>query len=261
MWASVKLAQTVMEELPNVYWDQLINKKNEIGDYLANKFNFITKSNHASIPNPTEENILTPFTIAASGKAPVYLTINSPVDIARINDSIIEMINKFNDDIYAILDSNQLSETTENTLEIIAKVIVKFVKSFRKKMKTDFEANTVAELQVKYGRSLAKEINDRIFLNMLSGLSNGLKTSDKHVYILVIKKFNDFLGELGIYTIEIPLNEEMDYDNYDVIASDDNETDNYKLKDCVKEIHQLCYAFDEEMIVANGQAVVWRLKK
>lgn len=245
----------------DILWKDLKEKKSEIADFLGNKFNYIYFRTSNVEMQSKEENLISLFEIEQHDNSPIYLVINNPADLENVNEMIVQKAIDLANDINDILDTMQLSENANKTLTLVSKVIVKFVRSYRKKMRLEIDANSIVDLQHQFARGLAKELNDRIFQNILTGLYNGLNSSDKQVYVLVIQKLNMFLADLGIYTSEIKEGMKMDYDKYDVVPSDHNGTTSFELEDCIKEVQQLCYLFSEELIIANGQAVVWRLMK
>lgn len=257
-----------MEELKEFNFRVAKEQVQKVATYLAEKMNFtIVKPLNEPITDgdyqSSRAEIINYFIIEKSNQHPIYKQINSKKDIDMVSEKVLSLTEYLSDDLNEILDHNesQMDNNLIETIELMNRIVEKFIKAFRTASKRlEFESVTIDELQIDYGRYLGKELKNRFINLLIPGIYTGMINGNSDIYSLILSKVNSYLAKLGISTFIIEIGDKMNYDNLCVLASDDNITIDYKQDETIKEICQLPYMFDETL-VAEGQAVVWRLKR
>jgi len=146
--------------------------------------------------------------------------------------------------------SSQLNENTIKSLKLKLKIINKYNKKILSlKILDDFE-----EIKEKFIKYTDKFLINKLVLSFFKGIS----TNDQKVYIEILKSFNKFLKDIGIYTTEIKLKEEPDFDCYDILTVE--ETDDENLIGKVADIISYPY-WIEDKLISEGLVIVYSRRK
>jgi len=144
----------------------------------------------------------------------------------------------------------QLDENTIESLKLKLKIINKYNdKILALKIIDDFE-----EIKDKFIKYTEKFLINKLVLSFFRGIS----TKEQNVYIEILKSFNKFLEYIGIYTTEINLKEEPDFNCYDILTVE--ETDDKNLIGKVADIISYPYWIGNEL-VSEGIIIVYSRRK
>ncbi|MDM8535975.1 hypothetical protein QUF70_04405, partial [Desulfobacterales bacterium HSG17] len=95
---------------------------------------------------------------------------------------------------------------------------------------------------------------------VIPSIYEGMKSGHIEIYDLLLGKINNFLSSLGIRTHGVDVGQKVNYDFCSPTESNENETNDYKLKEVIKEVRMLPYIFNEKHIVVEGEVIVWRFR-
>ena len=145
-------------------------------------------------------------------------------------------------------------------MEIIWKLNGRFIKQLEKQKSKQKITNSadVGKMQYQLYEFIRKNFDMYLLDRIIPPIFEGMKGGNIPIYESILKHINEFLSHLGIMTIELKENQDIDYDLCEPIETYDNETDDYKLKNCIKKVIQLPYVFDIDHIVKEGKIVGWR---
>lgn len=207
-----------------------------------------------------KEDIINLFRIEKS-EDPIYKDITCLEDAYKAIDSIIKYTNEYKESIASTLrgfdDIND--ENTNIALSGIFSAISNFEKVLNKQIRKGIDEELDEdEIKEKLASNLIKLLDQRLIRNVVKPLYEGIKYNDCEVYRVVIEKTNIYIKSYGIYTINLEVNGDFDYDFIEPQEASNNITDDYRLEEKIKEIHQYPYIFDEDNIVSQGKIVVWR---
>lgn len=245
---------------------QLEEVKSKIKNCLETEFGLIyIEQKDTNKNNETDNNIsnnLELFKIDKKGES-IFQKIKSVDSLNDVKKEIKEKYEKFSNDFLDYFDrvENQLSPHNINSFEIIDKSIKNRKKKLEhtiKKFKIEDNWN-VSKIKEEFYFRLQKNFED-IITTLLNPLSVGLK--ENTAYEGIIKLFNQFLSNLGIYTKEIKANERYD-DNHMLrpVECDDCETTDISKKDIIKEVISYPYLIDDEVVVKEGEIILWKVKR
>lgn len=263
---------TNLEELDFVK-TEAVYKKAVI--FLKEKLGIIKNTNKEeqdtkSIPYDQEKNLMECFEIKKI-KDPIYLNINNK----DMFQSMIIQINEYKDDLLEELNhfmeanENKIGDEVQQRLEMFFRLIEKFNKVLvarSKKINLD-DFNTIGELQDQVYKFLEQMIKEYFIERIIDSIyaainAQNISLNEIETYKLILKYCNKFLANLGIYTIKI---NEGDLNNFDLVLptmdSSENITNEYKLKDCIKNVQRYPYFFEDERIVVEGLASIWRFEQ
>lgn len=198
-------------------------------------------------------------------KEPVYSNVKNIEDANRVIQDISEEIKKFRINISEVLTANEnlAQNDVEEALYAISRAISNFDKVFLRQVSRgiDDTLESSEEIREKLSSNLSDTLNHRFIRNIIRPLYEGIKFKNCEIYRIIIRKINEFLQNLGIYTINLEKNGKFEYDFVEPQESKDNITSDYKLDEKIKEIYQYPYVFDLENIVSPGEIVIWRFEK
>ena len=87
-----------------------------------------------------------------------------------------------------------------------------------------------------------------------------MKYSNNNTYDNLLICLNEWLRDMGIYTVEIEEGSSFD-DSVDYITPLGNEiTKDYKLDGTIKELTQYPYLFNNSVKICDGKAIYWRFE-
>lgn len=196
-------------------------------------------------------------------KASIFEKITSIDKLNEVKKEIKEKYDNFSDDFIDYFDrvESQLNEHQIKSFEIIEKII----KSRDKKLKnslTKFKIEdswNVEKIKEEFFFQVQKNLND-IIENLIPTFIVGMKEST--AYEGLIKIFNRFLSNLGIYTLEIKINKKFDDYSDDMISPqecEDCETTDKTKKDMIKEVISYPYLVDEDKVISESKVILWRI--
>lgn len=207
-----------------------------------------------------KEDMITLFNIEKS-RQPIYEEITCIEDVEEVANDIISTTNEYKESIASTLRGyeNINDDNTNIALSGILSAISNFEKVLTKQIKKGIdESLDEDEIKEQISSNITKQLDQRLIRNVVKPLYEGIKHNDCEVYRVVINKTNEYIKSYGIYTMNLEINTEFDYDFIEPQEASDNITDDYKLEEKIKEIHQYPYVFDEDNIVSQGKIVVWR---
>ena len=108
---------------------------------------------------------------------------------------------------------------------------------------------------IKFLSELIKSTIDPICV----GIKNKAVSS---VYQNLLKMFNCYLSELGVYTTHYDIGHklsEYDWDVLNLIDSDDCETSDSSFKNVIKKIDSYPYFIGKNTLILDGNVILWRV--
>lgn len=201
---------------------------------------------------------------------PFYLKFQTDTNI---DDLLKEYQDLLTQTTQKIIDFKQNLTVTDpqvidvfHSLERMIFRAIKQIESSSVKLKKNIEsADTLEEQQAFFFEFLMKSIESNLITPVVSSVLHGIEYGHSYdIKISYIQFIDDILNplylNLGIKTKNIELNQPFDFDLYLPLPIEDNsnETDKIELKECLKEVRQYAYLFDNEHVIAVGQAIAWR---
>lgn len=244
-------------------WEESKRLLGEISEYFKAKI-----FNEDSVPQDKQK------TVFSENKIDLFIIhpSNPPFfDGVKDKREIEERLSLLEDEIYQLCDSiadiiDQISEAGAHeddqlydTLEMILSLIQRFQKSFKarsKKLRLNL-LDIGVEPEELYD-FLQKILDDKLIKRVMPVIYDGMKDEHEAIYESFLVRINEFLSVLGVHTLQIQAGQEMNYEFCTPIDSNNNITNDKKLKEIIKDVRQLPYIFDEEHIVSEGEVVVWR---
>ncbi len=235
----------------------------ELFAFFKEKYDFIL-SEKINQPQPPEDvdKLIKRFIVRSSEK-PIFQKLNGADDIKDlledINDLAKAMGNSI-DDIVQSYEEQLKNDQVVETIDMISRLVQKFRKALNarvKKFHVD-DAVTVDEMQSDFFDLISKILKENLIERIIPAIYEGMKIGNVEIYDLILGKINNFLSAMGIRTLEIEAGQKINYDFCRPTESEENSTDDYRLKEVIKEIRQLPYIFDEDHIVVEGEVIGWR---
>ena len=230
---------------------------------LENDFKLIYIEQKESIQKDNQQefkNDLSLFKIKKNRES-IFKKINSIDTLKEVKQEIKSEYEKFTD---AFLDyfervENQLDEKQTKSFEIIEKIIKNRAKKLNAtidKFKVE-DSWKVSKMKDEFYHKLHKNLKD-IVESLIPTISTGMKENSAYNGILI--SLNNFLSQLGIYTMDLDLNKRCeDFDFLDPQECDDCETNDLSKQDMIKEILTYPYILDEESVVVEGKVILWKV--
>ena len=205
---------------------------------------------------------LSPFKIERNRES-IFERITSIDKLNEVKKDIIDKYDNFSDDYLDFFDraesQGQLEDKQIKSFEIIDKII----KNRGKKLKGNInkfnieDSWTTSKIKEEFYFKLQKNLND-IVDSLIPAISTGMRESS--AYKGVLTSLNNFLSQLGIYTMDLKTGEVCNYEFIAPQDCDDCETEDESKKDIVKEILSYPYILSEEEIVVEGKVILWKVK-
>ncbi|MGA1871389.1 MAG: hypothetical protein ACMUJM_22905 [bacterium] len=244
--------------------EEIEDLKTQVSEFLANKFDFIlikTSQEMDKKPDSAEGGVIKYFQVGAA-KEPIYLNLRTANELNDLVDRIINLAREMEQTINGLLDDydGKIEKDLFESVQLIWKLIGRFIKQLEKqksKLKIADDSDT-EKMQYQLYEFIRKNFDAYLLDRIIPPIFEGMKGGNIPVYESILKHINEFLSHLGITTIELKENQDIDYDLCEPIEAQDNETDDYKLKNCIKKVIQLPYVFDLNHIVKEGKIVGWR---
>ncbi|MDQ7073997.1 MAG: hypothetical protein Q9O24_02330 [Gammaproteobacteria bacterium] len=207
----------------------------------------------------TDDNHLHLFKITKS-RSSIFEKITSVDALDDVKDEIKNAYKGFSDNFLDYFDrvDGELKQKHRKSFEIIEKMI----KSRAKKLSNTVEkfgiegAWGVSKMQEEFYFSVQKNLED-ILDNLLPTISTGMRESN--AYNGVLNCLNEFLSKLGVYTLDIDMNKECDYNTISPQNCEDCETDDGSKKDMIKELISYPYVLNEEQVIMEGKVMLWKV--
>ena len=195
-----------------------------------------------------------------------YLKIDSPDDIAILNQDLEQALSELQDSLKKFLENNrELEESLRSKINTFATAHLvqakKAVKFRLKKLKTEVanNCNTVEELRELAGKHYATFIKQELLERIVYPLYDGLEQNPKEeAYLWVLNEVNRFLADLGVMTINISVGEYWDENNPFYSPAEESTSDKYATtnpdeKGLICEVLRYAYAFQENKDADNRQ--------
>ena len=195
-----------------------------------------------------------------------YLKIDSPDDIAILNQDLEQALSELQDSLKKFLENNrELEESLHSKINTFATAHLvqakKAVKFRLKKLKTEVanNCNTVEELRELAGKYYATFIKQELLERIVYPLYDGLEQNPKEeAYLWVLNEVNRFLADLGVMTINISVGEYWDENNPFYFPAEESTSDKYATtnpdeKGLICEVLRYAYVFQENKDADNRQ--------
>lgn len=195
-----------------------------------------------------------------------YLKIDSPDDIAILNQDLEQALSELQDSLKKFLENNrELEESLRSKINTFATAHLvqakKAVKFRLKKLKTEVanNCNTVEELRELAGKYYATFIKQELLERIVYPLYDGLEQNPKEeAYLWVLNEVNRFLADLGVMTINISVGEYWDENNPFYFPAEESTSDKYATtnpdeKGLICEVLRYAYVFQENKDADNRQ--------
>ncbi len=207
----------------------------------------------------SSKNDLSMFKIEKNRES-IFKKITSVDKLDEVKKDIKDEYIKFSNDFLGYFDrvENQLDEKNIESFEIIEKNIKhrgKRLNGTIDKFKAE-NSWSVSKIEDEFYFKLQKNLKD-ILDNLLPTISTGIKETS--AYDGVLTSLNKFLSQLGIYTIDLKVNEKCNYELVEPQECDDCETEDINKKDMIKEVLSYPYILDEKQIVVEGKVILWKV--
>jgi len=210
--------------------------------------------------NQNSQNNLSLFKIEKNRES-IFKKITSIDKLDEVKKEIKSEYKKFSEEFLDYFDrvDNQLDNKQKKSFEIIDKTI----KNRGKKLDATInkfrveDSWSVSRIEEEFYFKLQKNLKD-IIDNLLDTISTGLK--ENSAYEGILSYLNNFLSQLGIYTIDLDITKK--YDNLDLLdpqECDDCKTEDLEKQEMIKEILSYPYILNEEQIVLEGKVILWKV--
>jgi len=174
-------------------------------------------------------------------------------EIKNEYDKFAEEFSDYFDRVEEKLDDKQI-----RSFEIIEKTIKNRAKKLHgtiDKFKVEDSWN-ISRIQEEFYFKLQKNIKD-VIDSLIPTILIGMR--ENSAYDGVLGCLNKFLSKLGIYTMDISMDEECNYELLSPQECDDCKTNDISKKDIIKEIISYPYILNEKQIVSEGKVIVWKV--
>jgi len=190
----------------------------------------------------------------------IFKKITSVDKLDEVKKEIKSEYDKFSEEFLDYFErvDNKLDEKQQKSFEIIEKTI----KNRGKKLNGTIDKFIVADswnlskIEEEFYFKVQKILKD-IVDSLIPTISTGMR--ENSAYDGILSLLNKFLSQLGIYTMDIDIGKECNYDFLDPQECDDCETDDIDKKDIIKEVLSYPYIIDDEQIVVEGKVILWKV--
>jgi len=195
----------------------------------------------------------------------IFSSINSIDDLTLVKDKILDNFNSFLDEFDSYFEriEDKLDEKNCESFEIIFKTLKnrkKKLESALKKFKIEDGWN-LSKIREELSYSLKKNLKD-IIDSLIRPISIGLQ--DSSAYEEILKQFNLFLSDLGIYTHQFNSGDKLNDDDWNYVEpqeDDSCDTSEDNLKDVIKEVISYPYLIGDNTVISEGKIILWRYIK
>jgi hypothetical protein len=206
------------------------------------------------------QNDLSKFKIAKNRES-IFKKITSADKLDEVKQEIKSEYERFSKEFLDYFDrvENKLDEKQIKSFEIIDKTIKNRGKKLNgtiDKFKVEDSWN-ISKIKEEFYFKLQKNLKN-IIDSLVPTISTGMRETD--AYNGVLSLLNKFLSQLGIYTMDLELNQKYDLHFLDPQECDDCETNDLDKQDIIKEVLSYPYMLNEEQIVLEGKVILWKVK-
>lgn len=244
------------------YFVEIDNINKRFKKLLEEDFKLVYIENKPIKEKNIKENIknnISSFKIEKK-KESVFLKITSVDTLDEVKKEIKSKYENFLDTFLDYFErvEDKLDEKNTKSFEIIEKTI----KNRGKKLNGTIDKFSVEEswnvtkIRVEFCFKLQKNLKDLVD-SLVPTISTGMK--ENSAYDGILNSFNTFLSQLGIYTMDIEMDKECNYEFVNPQECDDCETEDINKKDMIKEILSYPYILNEEQIIAEGKVILWKV--
>lgn len=249
------------DNVPN--FDEISILFKEVHSYFSNnpKLNQIKIKNEDTVES--KENLISKFKIDKSD-IDLFENISSNEDIDNVIKEIQAITEKYLNNISDVLNQSKNESKEDENVKKAINAMINAILNFRKNIK---KINRGVEEDLSIDKNIekimdnfSKLIEDRIIKDCIAPIYQGMKYSNNNLYDNLLICLNEWLKNMGIYTIEIEEGSSFD-DSVDYITPLGNEiTKDYKLDGTIKELTQYPYLFNESVKICDGKAIYWRFE-
>lgn len=215
--------------------------------------------------NKSDETQWIKFFVIQPTESAFYLKIDSPDDISVLNKDLERRLKTLQSELKKFLENNnELAEDLKSKINTFATSALVKAQQFvvrgglKKLVDVAKNCNSVDEIRAEAGKRYAdfikKELLDRIVFPLYDGLRMNPK---EEAYRYVLSKTNQFLGDLGVMTVNVSVGELFDDDSFYAPAeesnSDEYRTTNADEKDIIRAVVRYAYVFQEDKGANNRQ--------
>ena len=243
----------------------LQSKVEEAAEFFKNKKIIIDLWQDKSSKNKISSNqFIEKFKLEQSRK----IELNNLQEIDKYISLLNEQAKNLRDNIGTVIEDNEESVNSEllEAIDIIYGQIerftsgieqrtLKFLKQCRNDEKLDIEKAADEFFNI------LKKCLDVIFDESISAIYRGIKMNGNPIYDILLNDVNTFLKNISVYTVEIKINDKINYDICDDAGNySSKETEDYELDDCICDIIQYPYFWGNHLL-SSGKVHAWRLAK
>jgi len=193
-------------------------------------------------------------------KESIFLKISSVDKLDEVKKEIKSEYEKFSEEFLGYFDriDDKLDEKNLESFEIIEKIIKNRGKKLNgtiDKFKVE-DSWGVSKIREEFYFKLQKNLVDLVD-SLVPTILTGAK--ENSAYDGILSSLNTFLSQLGIYTMDIDIDKECNYEFVSPQECDDCETEDMDKKDRIKEILSYPYLLNESQIVVEGKVILWKV--
>lgn len=195
----------------------------------------------------------------------IFEKINNERDTNTVINEIEECFENFKleyDENFDLLD-DILDDKNRQSLMIIQNIIKQHgLKTSRElaKFKSSIENDwTITKIREELAFKLLKILRELID-KLLHSIINGIKEYDS--YYSIVEILNNLLSQLGVYTVDVKQGDKIS--NFDLLEpqiTDNNKTNDVSLENKIKEVFNLPYLFNDELVILEAKVVIWKLER
>ncbi len=241
------------------------NFENQVVEFMRQRLDNILIESLKDNEKTLEYSKLIDFFHIGASEKPIYQNLNKVDELDDLINHIINLAMEMEVTIGKIVDDYEEEPESElfQSLQMIWKLIGRFIKQIKtqKALHRVEEDADIREMRYQFYEFIKKNFDKYLIDRIIPPILKGMKAGNIHVYKLILRCINEFLSNLGINTVELKENQEIDYELCEPIEANDNETDDCKLNNCIKEIIQLPYVFDRNHVVKEGKIIGWRFSQ
>lgn len=247
-----------LEKKPN--FDEINRLFDEVHSYFVSNPKLNQIKSEDKYVGESKESLINKFKIQKSD-INLFENIFSIEDIDNTIKKIQTITNEFLNTILGVL--NQSKDEDEN-IERATRAMFNSLQNFKKNIKKinrgiDVDMSMDKNIE-KFIDNFSKLIEDRIIKDCIAPIYQGMKYSNNNTYDNLLICLNEWLRDMGIYTVEIEEGSSFD-DSVDYITPLGNEiTKDYKLDGTIKELTQYPYLFNNSVKICDGKAIYWRFE-
>ncbi|MGA1868848.1 MAG: hypothetical protein ACMUJM_09905 [bacterium] len=233
--------------------------ENQVAQFMRQKLDLILIKSHRDNQNRLEyPELMRLFYIEASEK-PLYQNLNRADDVDDLIAHIIDLSMKLGRSIGEIVYKykEKVDREVYEHIQMLSSIVKEFIQQMKQKkgVYRISEKSTVKDMQYQFYGFLKKNFDIYLLDKIIPPILDGIEAGHSDVYELILKSVNEFLSHMGIITLELREDQEIDYELWTPLESDDHDTGEYTPQNRIKKIIQLPYVFDRNHMVKQGKII------